>query len=106
MTEPAAGAPPEHFLFPTDEIPPLRPGPAEKIFCGAKEVGQKSEGPCRRWTDFPVAGVGRRAVEQREHGDFLPLFVELPRHFIRDVSAEAVTAEAIRSARLDRAKIG
>src|SRR5690348_3946980 len=55
------------------------------------KIPRKPKG--ERW--FPpghpvVTGVARRSIQQRDESDSLALLLELARHFVGDVSAEAV----------------
>src|SRR5262249_40547897 len=48
-----------------------------------------------------VTAIGRGAVEQGDEGDGFALLAKLAGHFVGDISAEAITAEVIRTERLD-----
>src|SRR6516225_2647045 len=47
----------------------------------------------------------RSAVQQRQDGNRLLLLLQLTRHFVRNIAAKAVAAEAIGTLRLDQAKV-
>ena len=47
-----------------------------------------------------IAGVEGGAFHQRQQGDLVPLFTQLPRNFIGHIAAEAIPAQIIGAARL------
>src|SRR5258708_1606282 len=87
----------EQVPFPSKELAALGGTPMPEVIAPIQQVPREAHPPAGRPGNFAVARRGRRAVQQRQHRDFLPLFGELTGHFIGNIPAEAITTEVKRA---------
>src|SRR5579864_7561288 len=79
--------------LPAKELAPLGGTPLAGVIGIIKQVSQESPNPKRRPLGARVAGIRRRAIEQRQEGDLLALFAELAGHLKGHISPKTIAAE-------------
>src|ERR1700728_1042738 len=79
----------ESAPFPFQEITPLRRRPLPAMVGPMDEIAKKPRAPRGRPACAHVEGIWMRAIQEKQQRPPFPLGLELPSHFVSNISPEA-----------------